>query len=121
MKIEQRLWTKDSGWNCRQPLPTGMSPDLVFVFGATALLEGELLQEVKRQYPSAYICGCSTAGEIADGQVLDDSLATTALAFEHSEVRASETNVRGPADSFAAGQTLVSALPADGLGPVNTT
>jgi len=115
MEIEQRLWTKDSGWNCRQPLPTGMSPDLVFIFGATALLEGDLLQEVTRQYPSAYICGCSTAGEIADGQVLDDSLVTTAIAFRHSEVRASETNVRGPADSFAAGQTLVSALSADGL------
>src|ERR1017187_6247631 len=99
MKIEQRLWTKDSGWNCRQPLPTGMSPDLVFVFGATGLLEGDLLLEVKRQYPSAYICGCSTAGEIADGQVLDDLPAAPAPAFEHSAGRASETNGRGPAAS----------------------
>jgi len=115
MKIEQRLWTKDGGWTCRQPLAAGLSPDLVLVFGATGLLEGDLLREVERQYPSAYICGCSTAGEIADEQVFDDSLTTTALAFKHSEVRAAETNVRGPADSFSAAQTLVSALPADGL------
>ena len=115
MKIEQQLWTKKEGWTCQQMLPVGLSPQLVFAFGATATFEGNLLQEVRERYPLAYICGCSTAGEIAEGQVLDDSLATTAVVFEHSEIRTSETNVQGPDDSFVAGQTLASALPAKGL------
>ncbi len=118
MKIEQRLWTKSAGWTCHVPFAAKSKPDLVLVFGATGLFESNVLQEVRRQYPSAYICGCSTAGEIADDQVLDDSIATTAVAFDHTKIRASETSVQGPADSFGAGQKLAAELPAEGLAHV---
>src|ERR1700685_1000604 len=111
MKIEQRLWTKNTGWTCHVPFATKSKPDLVLVFGATGPLDSDVLQEVRKQYPSAYICGCSTAGAIADDQVLKDWVATTAVAFENTKIHTSETPVQGPADSFQAGQKLASELP----------
>ena len=111
MKIEQRKWTQATGWKrVTNEIPGGRA-DIVWVFGATTLLKnGELVQEVSRLYPGAILCGCSTAGEIAGTEVLDDSLVVTAARFEETKVRLAHRSLSIAGGSVAAGESLGKAL-----------
>ena len=117
MKIQQSIWTNDTGWADHiQGFDKSADADLVLVFGTTGLLKADRrLAEIRGKYPKAYICGCTTAGEIAANRVRDDSLSVAAVQFQGTMVRAAETSVAGPQDSFAAGQYLGSNIPHDGL------
>jgi len=65
----------------------GASAQLVLVFGANEILKiPEPLQDVRKVYPDAHLLGCSTAGEILDTQVSDNSLVTTAVQFEYTQI-----------------------------------
>lgn len=114
MRIEQRHWSRPQGWS---PAAAGLgAADLVLAFGHPAVLgDAERLAEVRAAYPGARLFGCSTAGEIRDVDVLDDSLVTTAIAFEHSRVSTARTVVADAKDSLDAGARLAAALAADDL------
>jgi hypothetical protein len=112
MKTEQRTWTQAAGWAPSSPGPLGPSAQLVLVFGATsALLDPRLAESIRKFYPTAHILGCSTAGEICGAQVFDDSLVTTAIHFEHTQVRAAQVTLDADADGQRAGELLARALP----------
>ena len=79
MKAEQFIWTREGGWTGSFPGSLADSAHLILVFGATALLrETKIVGEIRDAYPSGYVLGCSTAGEIAGTRVLDDSVVVTA-------------------------------------------
>ena len=110
MKIEQRRWTRPSGWQPESSGPLAQRAQLVLVFGATmALQDAGLLESLRTSYPSAHILGCSTAGEICGDQVSDDSVVATAIHFEHTQVRLAEVNP--VTDSRKAGEMLARSLP----------
>lgn len=116
MKTARSIWTKDKGWaEQTNGEASGAGAELVFVFGATEAIKGGALPDIRKKYPNAYICGCSTAGEIAGEHVLDDSVVVTGVKFEGTTFKAADVKVNGPEDSFAAGQQLASAIPHDGL------
>lgn len=112
MKIEQRKWTKASGWTPAQPGHAAAASQWVLAFGATAVLQQpQLIATIRNEYPAAYIFGCSTAGEICGTQVSDDSLVLTAVQFEHTQIRSVEASLADIADSFQAGERLGQDLP----------
>jgi hypothetical protein len=114
MRTAQFKWTKSHGWAPHAPSPGARPAQLVLVFGAPAALrESGVLAEVAAAYPEAQVLGCSTAGEIAGVEVLDDSLVLTAISFEHTPVRAAQVRLDPAAGSGAAGEALAQALPAD--------
>lgn len=117
MKITRTLWTKEAGWVKQlDGLGAGEAADLVLVFGATApLKEGQVIGDLRKAHPKAYICGCSTAGEIAGDRVLDESVVATAIKFEKTKIRAADAHVKGPEQSFAVGQKLGASMPHEGL------
>jgi hypothetical protein len=117
MRISRKVWTKETGWTEQVAnLTNGREAQLVLVFGTTALMKGvRLAGEIRTTYPNAYICGCSTAGEIAGSHVLDDSVTVTAVKFDGTSIRAADVTVTDPSESFAAGQRLASAVPGEGL------
>jgi len=85
MKLEQRRWTTESGWQGSADL--GESAQLVLLFGGTSVLaETKWLDELKRAYPKANLFGCSTAGEIAGTRVYDDTLVATALRLDKTRI-----------------------------------
>ncbi|MGA2189406.1 MAG: FIST N-terminal domain-containing protein [Steroidobacteraceae bacterium] len=46
--------------------PLAHSAQLLFVFGATRVLQdSQVVESIRGFYPAAHILGCSTAGEIA--------------------------------------------------------
>lgn len=114
MKLEQSWWTAERGW---QPAkPGSLRANLALAFGAMSLLrEGPLLTEITAAYPGAFVFGCSTAGEIHDTCVSDESIVVTGVQFEHTELRYAGVRVEDATTSFAAGEQLASQLPPDGL------
>jgi hypothetical protein len=112
MKIEQRKWTQENGWTPALSGGAMESAQLVFVFGATSILqEPGQVESIRKLYPTARIIGCSTAGEICGIQVSDDSLAVTAVCFEQTQFQSAQVDLGRLPDSFQAGEFLAQALP----------
>lgn len=112
MRIEQRQWTATNGWEPQTKNSLGGSAQLALMFGATSVLKtSALLDEVKKWYPAAQVVGCSTAGEICGTRVFDDSLAVTAVSFEHTQIRSTSVKLGESEQSFDAGRRLAAAIP----------
>jgi hypothetical protein len=104
-----------------QTKTTGISDsaDLVFVFGSRTLLEdSSKYNEVKEFYPAANIIVGSTAGEIMEDLVYDDSLVVTAVDFEKTEVKVATMSIQDAADSHDAGVKMAKKLKGDNLAHV---
>ena len=114
MQIESVRWMPGDGWN---PRPDNLrDAQLVLVFASTsACARPELFDELTAAYPNAEIIGCSTAGEIFDTEVTDDSLSAAAIEFAGTTIACARVQIDGPTESFAAGAHLADALPKENL------
>lgn len=113
MKTEQRTFTKTSGWTTAPSPAIAEAAQLVLVFGATDVLgQPDIFKSIRKSYPNAKLLGCSTAGEIRGTRVLDDSIVTTAIVFEHTQLHGARIRLGEVGDSFQAGERLSKALPA---------
>ncbi|MFZ2555581.1 MAG: FIST N-terminal domain-containing protein [Minisyncoccia bacterium] len=113
---EQKLWTKDKGWETVGTDRLYVPAQVVFVFGARVLVgDGAIYQQIRNFYPGAYLILCSTAGEILGSEVRDGSIALTAVHFEKSIVRFAETTIPTTDDSLGVGKRLAEFLPVEGL------
>lgn len=118
MKLYQTQWTAATGWTPALNDPAHAAAQLVLVFGhPDALQNSGVNTGVRAAFPRAQIFGCSTAGEIADIQVADESLVVTAVTFAHTEVLGAQVRLADMRDSFAAGAELARRLPAVHSGP----
>ncbi len=116
IKVEQKNWTKEAGWTPIGVKKLDAAPQIVFAFGARMLVEDQAMyQQIRDFYPGAFLILCSTAGEIQDTEVRDNSIALTAVHFEKSLVRFSETDIDGTEDSLNIGKRLAEYLPVEGL------
>ena len=116
MRVEQRIWTRSKGWAGSSKGASGISAQLVLVFGSTsALKETSALDETKASYPGAHVFGCSAAGEILGTKVLDDSFVSTAIEFASTEIRCASGSVHGHGGSFQVGVKLARSIPREGL------
>ncbi len=116
MKTEQFTWTAAAHWTQGFPGSLGHSAQLVLVFGGSGIFrDTNLLQDVRKAYPTGHIIGCSTAGEIAGTRVLDDSLVVTAAHFEHTKLIAAQIDLGESNDSLDAGRLLAQRLDHNGL------
>ncbi|MFM2295732.1 MAG: hypothetical protein RLZZ350_2145 [Verrucomicrobiota bacterium] len=110
MKISQSKWTAAAGWTTTRHDAT--TPNLVFVFGATAALKNsELLTALHKKNPGAQLFGCSTAGEICGTEVSDDSVVATAIQFEQTGLHLAHISLADAGGSAAAGEQVARALP----------
>lgn len=108
MTIEQYQFQQETGWI---PIRQGsIQPDLyqlVIAFGSTQLLsEPSCFDHVRARYPKAQIVINSTAGEIIDTTVNDDTVSLTAIHFEKTRIETSVINIDSVSNSFEAGYTL---------------
>ncbi len=116
MKIEQKVWRTGIGWEQSLVGDSVRDAQLVLLFGDRSVLsESPALGEVRRDYPNAQIIGCSTAGEICDTNVLDETVVATAVQFEHSEVSGTSVKMGGGISSHDAGAALAQNLDKRGL------
>jgi len=115
MKLVQELWTA-SQQTILGSAEAVADADLVLGFGAPELLSApETWRTLRAKWPRARILACSTAGEISGTQVLDDSLALTALRFERTQIRCAEVALSDGMSSAQAGRNLAEQLLGTGL------
>ena len=102
MRATQSIWTAAAGWEDKGVQD---SADLVLAFGATATVqESKSWQELRRRHPGAILLGCTTGGEIHGCDVLDETLSATAISFDHTQIKAAETDVAQ--GSYEAGRSI---------------
>ncbi|PCH96161.1 MAG: hypothetical protein COB85_03885 [Bacteroidetes bacterium] len=116
MKVEQRRWTADGGWEITRDKEIGDSANLVLAFGSRGVLsDAARFDEMKGFYPNAHILSGTTSGEILDIEVTDDTISLTAIEFEKTTLKTASLNIADLEDSFKAGQQLAQELNADDL------
>jgi hypothetical protein len=116
MKIEQSQWVAPLGWQPSVPQKLGADAQLVLLFGGRSLLlAGDFWSDLKQAYPQAHYLGCSTAGEICDTRVTNDSLVVTAIQFEHTQIQGHIIQLQPEESSLAAGARLSQMLDPVGL------
>jgi hypothetical protein len=116
MKTEQRKWTKGGGWETLSDNGLKDSANLVLVFGGRAIMESqEKYEEMKAMYPKSDILLCSTAGEIAAEEVMDDSISLTAVHFDKSKVQIEKAQIESADQSESTGKKLAEGLEKNGL------
>jgi hypothetical protein len=119
MRIRQDAWTREKGWSNVSNGDSTADASLVFVFaGRHQLADGQIIQDVRDRHPDARIVGCSTAGEIRGTSVLDDSVVSTAVAFDHTEIQIATRRITAAADSREIARELAAALEPEDLAHV---
>lgn len=87
--------------------PLKIDPDFVLVFGdKTFFCQPNLAEQLKKQFPTAVIAGCSTSGEIAVDRVYENSCIVSAVKFASTQVKSVTTTLDSMDDSEAAGKRL---------------
>jgi hypothetical protein len=91
-----------------------LQPQLVLAFGSVEALRvgSPVLQQA---FGTAHRMGCSTAGEISQNGVDDNTLVVTAMHFAKTQMQQVSTVLEGMEDSHAAGVRLAQQLPVEGL------
>jgi hypothetical protein len=115
MNISQWQWTPANG--LQPKMVVGHPPaHLALLFGTRAALQDqESIASIRNRFPSAILLGCSTAGEILDTRVYDDTVSVTAIYFDATRVAASSVAIGNPAESHAAGAALARSFAPEGL------
>lgn len=84
---------------------------LVLIFGAKIhVANADLRAQIRVRYPQADLVFASTAGEIFDNQVLDDTLCTIAITFSKTSTSCVLSNIHDYPSSYAMGQYLFQRL-----------
>lgn len=89
-----------------EPL-AAISPQIVFVFGSVGQFTGQGFgAALKSAFPDATIIGCTTAGEIGNKGVFDNSLFVTGARFRSAKLKPAKSILSGMEDSMKAGEGL---------------
>ena len=107
MEALQHIWTKDIGWHDKLNNSTNKNVDLSFVFGGRLELEKQnLLKDIKEFWPKSIIIGCSTAGEIYNDNVFNESVVVTNITFNKSKAVSLQVPIKDMESSYEAGIKL---------------
>lgn len=116
MRIEQRIWNAEQGWQWKEEKQLKDSAQLVLAFGEKTIVEDRLHYEtIKQFYPKAEIVFCSTAGEIHDTLIDDHSLVLTAVQFEKTRIKTTKISTQVVKNSREIGKELSHRLSAEDL------
>ncbi len=111
MKVEQLKWTKNEGWKFYSEFDYKEKTQLVLAFGQREIIQNaEHYQVLRLIYPNANIIFCSTSGEILDTKVSDDTIVVSALYFEHTPIKVTNTTLKSSEESYDAGKTIAKEL-----------
>jgi hypothetical protein len=89
---------------------------LVLAFGSSeCIIKQGIYDRLKNSYPKADIVFSSTAGEIINDSVYDNSVVATAIELEKTTVKCVKTNINEHGNSFETGNYLIKQLDQDEL------
>lgn len=89
---------------------------LLIGFGAPGLIsDPDTYAFLRKRFPLADIALCSSAGEIYQKEVVDDTITLTAHEFSATAIKTSQIDIADYDSGFTAGKALVENLPDEGL------
>lgn len=95
---------------------SALNPNLVILFGsADCFAPGAWVAKICEKFPKAQVIGCSTAGEISNSGVADNTLVVTGCHFENPEFQPASAEVKTMFETKKAGTSLGQALKKPGL------
>lgn len=109
--IKENNWIKQAGSN----LEHAPAATLVLCFGSRHLLHPSFFNAVKKRFGAATIAMCSTAGEIYQDTVQEDTVVAAALQLEKSTIESCSVNIKDYSSTYMAAMDLVKMLPKEGL------
>jgi hypothetical protein len=81
---------------------------LVLGFGGREIISSQpVYEELKGKFPEAHIVLCSTAGEIINNRVNDNSVSVAAIELEKTSIQPVMVNIRDYENSYEAGKALI--------------
>lgn len=88
MKSKQIKIENEAQWAKAKNAMLELNPNLVMIFGGTSHFEKtDLVAKISKDFKSVLIIGCSTAGEISNDGVSEESLIVTACALNNADFR----------------------------------
>ena len=104
LSLSQHLW-KD------ELLQINISANIFLLFMSPDFSDKqELIDQLNENYPKATVIGCSTAGEISDVKVKDQTVSMTAIKLEKAKHKLVSITVNDMKCSYKAGQKLANDL-----------
>jgi len=89
---------------------------LVLCFGAKKLFQNTATYtELREKYPLADMVMCSTAGEIFNNEVFDDSISVAVIQLEKTKIKAESVKIEDYDNSYAAGVSMIGKFSTDNL------
>jgi hypothetical protein len=111
MKTEQLIIKKPQVAAADFAKLTAIQPHLVFVFGSVAnFTDASFSPTMKSCFGNATVIGCTTAGEISNKGVTDNSAVFTAIHFNKAEFKSAKTKLNGADKCFDTGVELANSL-----------
>lgn len=105
MRASHLYWTDLEGWAGDDEQQA--DADLVLYFGSRAMLaDGRHHAALTDRFPDARLLGCTTGGQMVDGDVDDGRLSVLALHFDDTGLELAEAVVEEPAQSIDAGISI---------------
>ena len=114
-QIATLRFTHAEGWSGSFPDLDSPSTLVVVFAGPAYMNNSKALRELSNAFRSSVVVGCSTAGEIFDRRVDDDSLSVGIIRLCHTRLAIAFAPVRSSADSFRAGELVAHQLQGPGL------
>ena len=116
MRVLQAYKKKNQSWHYLEEKITLKNP-LVLVFANRLMLEDKnVLNDIRREFPYAHIVFASTAGEIFNIEVLENTVTVIAIEFEKSTFVVKTDNIfNHNKDTRKLGAALTAQMPAEGL------
>jgi len=115
VKAEAFSFRGGRGWSAPAFPDLDSEQTLVLVFGGARKVESLPLDALVRAYPRAHVLGCSTAGEILDQAIFDDSLVVAICRFDGTPLRSIFHAIESATDSYMVGTTIAERLAAADL------
>lgn len=115
MKL-QTICFDHNNWSEEPKTELDSDNTLIIIFASPSYIDHpEHIKELAKKFPRSKIVGCSSAGEIFDTTVLDDTLSVAILAFEKTRIGLSRSELDDTNDSESAGAAISRELDANDL------
>jgi len=111
MQFETFYYTKGKGWSVSAMPKWDSERTLVLAFCAPEFSQFQApIKELAKAYPNSKFIGCSTAGEIYNPQIFDNSISVSVIKFEKTDIQIVQTQVKSMSDSYKAGELIAGKL-----------
>ena len=109
-------YTYKKNWNTSLDTSLDSEQTLVIVFGSSKTeIVKKPLDELLSHFPLATIIGASSAGEIAQDELLEEALVVAVIRFDHTAIRLVSQVITNPEECFKRGVVLAKSLLQDDL------